>query len=125
MSQSIGLVSILIKDYDEAIAFYVDVLGFALIEDTSIANQIKLWVVVAPAVVVVPRYCWRRPQMTSRLRSSEIKQVAAFSCFSTQTILNVITRFIKAVVSGLFEARCRSLTAQWPSLQTSTEINGT
>ena len=49
MSQSIRLVSILIKDYDEAIAFYVDVLGFALIEDTSIANQMKRWVVVAPS----------------------------------------------------------------------------
>ena len=48
MSQSIGLVSILVKDYDEAIAFYVDVLGFALIEDTPIPKQSKRWVVVAP-----------------------------------------------------------------------------
>ena len=63
--------------------------------------------------------------MTSRRLSSEIKQVAAFSCFFTQPILNVITRFIRAVASSLFEARCRSLTAQWLSLQTSTEINGT
>jgi len=48
LSQSIGLVSILVKDYDEAIAYYVDVLGFALIEDTPIPRQIKRWVVVAP-----------------------------------------------------------------------------
>ena len=48
MSQSIGLVSILVKDYDEAIAFYVGVLGFALIEDTPIPKQMKRWVVVAP-----------------------------------------------------------------------------
>lgn len=48
MPQSIGLVSILVKDYDEAIAFYVDVLGFNLIEDTPIPNQKKRWVVVAP-----------------------------------------------------------------------------
>jgi len=48
LSQSIGLVSILVKDYDEAIAFYVDVLGFALIEDTPIPKQNKRWVVVAP-----------------------------------------------------------------------------
>jgi catechol 2,3-dioxygenase-like lactoylglutathione lyase family enzyme len=48
LSQSIGLVSILVKDYDEAIAFYVGVLGFTLIEDTSIPKQRKRWVVVAP-----------------------------------------------------------------------------
>jgi catechol 2,3-dioxygenase-like lactoylglutathione lyase family enzyme len=41
-------VSILVKDYDEAIAFYVGVLGFALIEDTPIPKQRKRWVVVAP-----------------------------------------------------------------------------
>lgn len=40
--------SIFVKDYDEAIAFYVDVLGFALIDDTPIPKQNKRWVVVAP-----------------------------------------------------------------------------
>jgi catechol 2,3-dioxygenase-like lactoylglutathione lyase family enzyme len=45
---SIGLVSVLVKDYDEAIAFYVDVLGFDLIEDTPVPDQGKRWVVVAP-----------------------------------------------------------------------------
>ena len=48
MSQSIGLVSVLVRDYDEAIAFYVGVLGFTLIEDTPIPKQRKRWVVVAP-----------------------------------------------------------------------------
>jgi len=48
LPQSIGLVSVLVKDYDEAITFYVDVLGFALIEDTPIPKQMKRWVVVAP-----------------------------------------------------------------------------
>ncbi len=48
MIHSIGLVSVLVKDYDEAIAFYVDVLGFDLIEDTPVPDQGKRWVVVAP-----------------------------------------------------------------------------
>ena len=48
MSQSIGLVSILVRDYDEAVAFYVGVLGFSIIEDTPIPKQKKRWVVVAP-----------------------------------------------------------------------------
>jgi catechol 2,3-dioxygenase-like lactoylglutathione lyase family enzyme len=46
--QSVGLVSVLVRDYDEAIAFYVDVLGFTLVEDTPVPNQGKRWVVVAP-----------------------------------------------------------------------------
>jgi catechol 2,3-dioxygenase-like lactoylglutathione lyase family enzyme len=46
--QSIGLVSVLVHDYDQAINFYVGKLGFALIEDTPQPDQNKRWVVVAP-----------------------------------------------------------------------------
>ena len=48
MQQSIGYVSLLVRDYDEAIRFYVDVLGFNLIEDTFIDHQDKRWILVAP-----------------------------------------------------------------------------
>lgn len=48
MKQSIALVSLVVRDYDEALAFYVGTLGFTLIEDTYIAQQDKRWVVVAP-----------------------------------------------------------------------------
>jgi catechol 2,3-dioxygenase-like lactoylglutathione lyase family enzyme len=48
MNQSIGYVAIVIKDYDEAIDFYVNVLGFTLIEDTYVAAQKKRWVLVSP-----------------------------------------------------------------------------
>jgi len=48
MKQSIGQISIVVRDYDEAIAFYVKTLGFMLIEDTYIASQDKRWVIVAP-----------------------------------------------------------------------------
>jgi catechol 2,3-dioxygenase-like lactoylglutathione lyase family enzyme len=48
MSQSLGQVAIVVRDYDEALAFYVGVLGFNLIEDTLIPLQAKRWVVVAP-----------------------------------------------------------------------------
>lgn len=48
MPQSIGLVSLLVRDYDEAIAFYVQTLGFTLVEDTHQPSQAKRWVVVAP-----------------------------------------------------------------------------
>jgi catechol 2,3-dioxygenase-like lactoylglutathione lyase family enzyme len=46
--QWLGLVAIVVDDYDDAIEFYVGTLGFELIEDTYIAAQDKRWVVVAP-----------------------------------------------------------------------------
>lgn len=48
MTQSIGQVAVLVRDYDAAIEFYVDRLGFTLVEDTPIEAQSKRWVVVAP-----------------------------------------------------------------------------
>ncbi len=48
MTQHIGLVSIVVEDYDDAIDFYVKKLGFSLVEDTFHADQDKRWVVVAP-----------------------------------------------------------------------------
>jgi catechol 2,3-dioxygenase-like lactoylglutathione lyase family enzyme len=48
MKQSIGLVSLVVHEYDEAIAFYVGVLGFSLVEDSFIPEQNKRWVTVAP-----------------------------------------------------------------------------
>lgn len=41
------LVTVVVRDYDEAVAFYVDVLGFRLLEDTRLDGT-KRWVVVAP-----------------------------------------------------------------------------
>ena len=46
--QSIGLVSLVVPDYDEALAFYEHVLGFRLVEDTFQPEQNKRWVVVEP-----------------------------------------------------------------------------
>ena len=48
MKQSIGEVALVVRDYDEALDFYVGTLGFTLIEDTYIPEQDKRWVVVAP-----------------------------------------------------------------------------
>jgi catechol 2,3-dioxygenase-like lactoylglutathione lyase family enzyme len=48
VTQYIAQVSIVVADYDEAISFYVDTLGFTLVEDTAVPEQKKRWVVVAP-----------------------------------------------------------------------------
>lgn len=49
MTHIIAHVALLVRDYDEAIAFYVDVLGFRLVEDSAQPAQDKRWVVVAPS----------------------------------------------------------------------------
>jgi catechol 2,3-dioxygenase-like lactoylglutathione lyase family enzyme len=48
MRQSLGLVSLVVRDYDEALAFFVGTLGFVLVEDSALPEQAKRWVVVAP-----------------------------------------------------------------------------
>lgn len=48
MKQHISKIALVVKDYDEAIQFYTEVLGFDLIEDTSLSSE-KRWVVVRPA----------------------------------------------------------------------------
>lgn len=47
MKRKIGYVALLVPDYDEAIAWFTDVLGFALVEDTPLGDG-KRWVLVAP-----------------------------------------------------------------------------
>ncbi|SFG26755.1 Catechol 2,3-dioxygenase [Duganella sp. CF458] len=48
MKQSIVHIALVVRDYDEAIDFYVKTLGFELLDDTYQAEQDKRWVVVAP-----------------------------------------------------------------------------
>jgi len=48
MKQSIVHIALVVKDYDEAIAFYTQKLNFELLEDTNQPEQDKRWVVVAP-----------------------------------------------------------------------------
>ncbi len=46
--RAIALTTLVVRDYDEAIAFYRDKAGFILVEDTPLGGS-KRWVVVAPA----------------------------------------------------------------------------
>ena len=48
MNQAIAHIALVVRDYDEAIAFYTQKLHFTLIEDTYQPAQDKRWVVVAP-----------------------------------------------------------------------------
>ena len=67
MKQSIVHVAVVVNDYDEAIEFYTQKLGFELLEDIYIAEQDKRWVLVAPrnsagAAVLLAKASDRRQQ---------------------------------------------------------------
>lgn len=47
MRQHLGSLSLLVRDYDEALAYYCGVLGFDCVEDTPLGDG-KRWVLVAP-----------------------------------------------------------------------------
>jgi len=48
MQQSIAHIALVVRDYDEAIAFYTQTLHFTVVEDTYQAEQDKRWVLIAP-----------------------------------------------------------------------------
>lgn len=48
MNQQLAHIALVVRDYDEAIRFYVDTLGFELIDDTYQPEQDKRWVLVKP-----------------------------------------------------------------------------
>jgi catechol 2,3-dioxygenase-like lactoylglutathione lyase family enzyme len=53
MLQQIAHVTVLVTDYDEAIAFYTEKLGFRLLTDTPLGDG-KRWVLAAPAEAAGP-----------------------------------------------------------------------
>jgi catechol 2,3-dioxygenase-like lactoylglutathione lyase family enzyme len=62
-----------VRDYDEAIDFYVGTLGFSVIEDTYIPEQDKRWVVIAPPSPIGTRLLLARAvgeEQSSRTGSS-------------------------------------------------------
>jgi catechol 2,3-dioxygenase-like lactoylglutathione lyase family enzyme len=48
MPQYLAHIALIVRDYDEAIAWFTGVLDFTLVEDTYQAEQDKRWVLVAP-----------------------------------------------------------------------------
>ncbi len=47
MAQRLVQITLVVDDYDKAIAFYIEKLDFTLIEDT-ILSETKRWVIIAP-----------------------------------------------------------------------------
>jgi catechol 2,3-dioxygenase-like lactoylglutathione lyase family enzyme len=66
MKQFLALVSVVVRDYDEALAFYVGKLGFNLIEDCFVPEQNKRWVVIAPPGATESRLLLARASTTEQ-----------------------------------------------------------
>jgi catechol 2,3-dioxygenase-like lactoylglutathione lyase family enzyme len=49
MPQSLAHITLIVRDYDEAIAWFTEKLGFALVADEYQCEQDKRWVLVAPS----------------------------------------------------------------------------
>jgi len=73
MSQTISRITLLVKDYDEAIAFYTQKLDFVLVEDTQ-RNETKRWVVIKP-----------KGQNSCELLLAKAKNEAQLKCVGNQT----------------------------------------
>ncbi|MDQ3715047.1 MAG: VOC family protein [Actinomycetota bacterium] len=54
MSRRLAAVALVVRDYDEALAYYCGVLGFELVEDTEVGAG-KRWVLVTPSAQVGSR----------------------------------------------------------------------
>jgi catechol 2,3-dioxygenase-like lactoylglutathione lyase family enzyme len=81
MKQSLGLVSLVVRDYDEALDFFVGKLGFRLVEDSPVPEQAKRWVVVAPPGAMETRLLLAKastPEQESRIGAQTGDRVFLF-----------------------------------------------
>lgn len=70
VKQSLGLVSLVVRDYDEALDFFVGKLGFRIVEDSLVPEQDKRWVVITPPGAMESRILLAKastPEQVSRI----------------------------------------------------------
>ncbi|MDQ1392991.1 MAG: hypothetical protein QOF30_1968 [Acidimicrobiaceae bacterium] len=102
---SIGLVCLVIRDYDEAIGFYVHSLGFDLVEDSVLDGGTR-WVVVAPAGAGGAALLLARAATTEQLARVGDQTGGRVSLFlHTDDFDRDFERFVAAGVTFLEEPR--------------------
>lgn len=85
----LGCVAIVVDDYDRAIEYYTDKLGFTLVEDTPQPG--KRWVVVSPNPESNCNILLARASNERQKALSAINAAAEFSSSSRRTIFGAIT----------------------------------
>ena len=90
MAQKLGYVALVVRDYDEALAFFTNALGFEIIEDTPLGGG-KRWVLVAPPSSAA-RACFSlKLPPRNKPAALAIRPEAAFFSFSTPTTSGATT----------------------------------
>ena len=80
MPQQLGYVTLVVREYDEAIDFFTEKLNFTLIEDTRLSDE-KRWVLIAPpdsdgTALLLARAA--TPEQSSRIGNQTGGRVAFF-----------------------------------------------
>ena len=124
MPQTLGYVSVVVRNYDEAIAFFTGILGFTLIEDTPLGNgNAGFWCV--RRIRKGQAYCLPEPSTPNKMAGLEIKLAAAYSSFSIPMISGETMRFSGNAASNSARNPGTNPTARLQSSKICTEINGT
>jgi hypothetical protein len=121
--QRLAAITLVVDDYDRAIRFYTEVMGFRLLEDRVLSAE-KRWVRVAPPGGDGCCLLLARAWMRSSAAGSATRPGAGFSCFCIPIILRAITT---GSVSGVYSScanRYGKNTAPLPFLRTCTAIFG-
>lgn len=91
MNQHLSLVSLVVADYDEAIAFFTGALNFELCEDTPLGGG-KRWVVMRPSGRSGCGLLLAKADGPVQARASAIRPEGASSCSWRLMISNAIMR---------------------------------
>ena len=123
MFQHIALVALVVRDYDEAIEFYVDRLGFELVEDTPLGDY-KRWVVVRPPGQPQTALLLAKAAETAKSPQSGRRLVGECSCSCTLTISQETTRLMSDAVWSSRRRRDTRPMVSWPYSETYTGTVG-
>jgi catechol 2,3-dioxygenase-like lactoylglutathione lyase family enzyme len=124
MLQHIGYIALLIRDYDEAISYVVEKLGFTVAEDTDLGGG-KRWVLVAPPGSVETRLVLAKAVSADELARVGNQTGVASSCFCTRTISGATTRPIARAVCYSARNHAKNNMGSLPSSKTFMETVGT
>jgi len=125
MPQHLGLVSIVVHDYDEAISFYVNTLSFELVADKPVPEQNKRWVVVAPPGANESRLLLARASNSEQSARVGNQTGGRVFLFLHTDDSSATTRATSQRGSCSSADRPASRTARWRCFATSTATCGT
>lgn len=124
MNQRLAHVTLLVRSYDEAIAFYTNVLSFTLASDLDMGDG-KRWVVVSPPGPAGCSLLLAKLRPTRKSKPWADRVQAASGCFCIPMIFGVTIQCCKAAASVSSKRRALRCTATSPCSKTCTAISGT